>query len=85
MFLLDDPTRGVDVGAKAEIYRLVRELGESGAIILFRSSELPELVGLADRILIMYRGRVSCDIQGESATNEILLNAINTGVLEAVE
>ena len=57
--LLDDPTRGVDVGAKREIYPLVRELADAGRIVLFRSTELPELVGLADRILVFYRGRLS--------------------------
>ena len=80
MFLLDDPTRGVDVGAKREIYRLIRELADGGRIVLFRSTELPELVGLADRILVLYRGRLAAR---RSAAGELddhgLLHAINTG------
>ena len=58
VMLLDDPTRGVDVGAKREIYLLIRALADEGRIVLFRSTELPELVGLADRILVFYRGRL---------------------------
>ncbi len=61
VMLLDDPTRGVDVGAKREIYLLIRALAEEGRIVLFRSTELPELVGLADRILILYRGRLATE------------------------
>jgi ribose transport system ATP-binding protein len=53
--LLDDPTRGVDVGAKHEMYGLVRQLANAGPIVLLRSTELPEIVGLADRILVCYR------------------------------
>jgi ABC-type sugar transport system ATPase subunit len=83
VFLLDDPTRGVDVGAKAEIYKLIRDLSADGAIVLFRSSELPELVGLADRVLVMYRGHMVGEISGESATDARLLGAINTGQIEA--
>ena len=62
VMLLDDPTRGVDVGAKREIYRLIRELADEGRIVLFRSTELPELVGLADRILVLYRGRLDVEL-----------------------
>ena len=62
VFLLDDPTRGVDVGAKREIYRLIRDLADSGRTVLFRSTELPELVGLADRILVLYRGRLAVEV-----------------------
>ncbi len=62
LLLLDDPTRGVDVGAKHEIYLLIRRLAEEGRVVLFRSTELPELVGLADRILVFYRGRLSLDL-----------------------
>ena len=59
--LLDDPTRGVDVGAKHEIYALVRQLADSGRIVVLRSTELPEIVGLADRILVFYRGRLATE------------------------
>ena len=62
--LLDDPTRGVDVGAKHEIYALVRQLADAGRIVLLRSTELPEIVGLADRILVFYRGRLATECRG---------------------
>ena len=58
IFLLDEPTRGVDVAAKTEIYRLVRELVESGAAILIVSSDLPEILGMTDRVLVMRNGRL---------------------------
>ncbi len=79
VFLLDDPTRGVDVGAKREIYRLIRELADSGRTVLFRSTELPELVGLADRILVLHRGRLTAEVAGGTIDDSDLLHAINTG------
>ena len=79
VFLLDDPTRGVDVGAKREIYRLIRELADSGRTVLFRSTELPEVVGLADRILVLYRGRLAVTANGGEMNDHGLLHAINTG------
>jgi len=81
VFLLDDPTRGVDVGAKREIYRLIRELADDGRIVIFRSTELPELVGLADHILVLYRGRLAGRVEGGSVDDHGLLHAINTGRL----
>lgn len=57
LLLLDEPTRGVDVGAKAEIYRRLRGLAETGLGVLVASSELPELIGLCDRIIVMRAGR----------------------------
>lgn len=79
--LLDDPTRGVDVGAKHEIYALVRTLADSGRIVLLRSTELPEIVGLADRILVFYRGRLATECRAEDVDASGLLHAVNTGVL----
>jgi ABC-type sugar transport system ATPase subunit len=81
VFLLDDPTRGVDVGAKREIYRLIRELADDGRIVIFRSTELPELVGLADHILVLYRGRLAGRFEGGTVDDHGLLHAINTGRL----
>ena len=80
VMLLDDPTRGVDVGAKREIYLLIRALADDGRVVLFRSTELPELVGLADRILVFYRGRLTTEIRGTDATDHAVLHAINTGL-----
>jgi ribose transport system ATP-binding protein len=81
LLLLDDPTRGVDVGAKHEIYLLIRQLAEQGRVVLFRSTELPELVGLADRILVFYRGSLTLDLDGGSVDDHQVLHAINTGAL----
>ena len=71
-------------GAKHEIYRLIRELADSGRIVLFRSTELPEIVGLADRILVFYRGRLEVEIAGGEIDDHGLLQAINTGRRPAV-
>ena len=84
VMLLDDPTRGVDVGAKREIYLLVRRLAAEGRIVLFRSTELPELVGLADRIVVFYRGRIAGEMRGGELDDPGLLHAINTGELPGV-
>jgi len=59
ILLLDEPTRGVDLGSKAEIYRLIGELAAQGKAILFVSSYLPELLGVCDRLAVMARGRLS--------------------------
>jgi ribose transport system ATP-binding protein len=77
--LLDDPTRGVDVGAKREIFLIIRRLAAEGRIVLFRSTELPELVGLCDRILVFYRGRLAGEFKGGAVDDHALLHAINTG------
>jgi ribose transport system ATP-binding protein len=77
--LLDDPTRGVDVGAKREIFAIMRRLAADGRVVLFRSTELPELIGLCDRILVFYRGRLVGETAGEGLDSRTLLHAINTG------
>lgn len=74
VLLLDEPTRGIDVGTKAEIYRLIRQLAAQGTTIIAVSSELPELIGLSDRILIMHEGRVSGEVPAEGADEETLLS-----------
>ncbi|MGH3657805.1 MAG: sugar ABC transporter ATP-binding protein, partial [Micromonosporaceae bacterium] len=70
LLLLDEPTRGVDIGAKAEIYQLLRNLAAGGMGILLASSELPELIGVCDRILVLRRGKVVADLPGAAATEE---------------
>ena len=75
VLLLDEPTRGVDVGAKAEIYRIVARLAEDGMGILLVSSELPEILGLSDRILVMRAGRIVGRFARAEATEERLLAA----------
>ncbi len=79
VILLDDPTRGVDVGAKREIYGLIRRVSADGRIVLFSSTELPELIGLCDRILVLYRGRIAGEINGGEIDGAALLRAVNTG------
>ena len=73
VLLLDEPTRGVDVGAKAEVHRLIRELASQGLATLLISSELPELLSLSDRIVVMRQGKVSGELNGNDATQEKLL------------
>lgn len=73
VLLMDEPTRGIDVGTKAEIYRLIRELAAGGTTIIAVSSELPELIGMSDRIIIMHEGHVSGEVQADIATDELLL------------
>nr|WP_315267527.1 sugar ABC transporter ATP-binding protein [Microbacterium lemovicicum] len=73
VLLMDEPTRGIDVGTKAEIYRLIRQLAEGGTAVIAVSSELPELIGMSDRILIMHEGRVSGEVPAEGADEEVLL------------
>jgi len=75
VLLLDDPTRGIDVGAKAEIYRLADQLCRQGIAILVTSSELPELLTLCDRILVLSEGRLTGEFSREQATEERLMEA----------
>ena len=79
VLLLDEPTRGVDIGAKAEIYKLLAELADEGMAVILASSELPELIGLCDRILVLRDGRIVSDITQSEATPEKLLAAAGVG------
>lgn len=79
VFLLDDPTRGVDVGAKREIYGLIRRMSAGGGIVLFSSTELPELIGLCDRILVVYQGRIAGEVSGSQMNEHTVLHLTNTG------
>ena len=73
VLLLDEPTRGVDVGAKAEVYRLIRKLAQDGMATLLISSDLPEILALSDRILVMREGRISGELARADATEETIL------------
>jgi ribose transport system ATP-binding protein len=75
IFIFDEPTRGVDVGAKVEIYHLMNRLTASGAGIIMISSELPELLGMSDRIVVMHRGRIRAEFTSADATQERVLTA----------
>jgi D-xylose transport system ATP-binding protein len=72
---LDEPTRGIDVGAKLEIYELINALTAEGKAVILVSSELPELLGMSDRILILHNGRVGGEFSRTDATPERLLAA----------
>ncbi|MFD8479678.1 sugar ABC transporter ATP-binding protein [Kitasatospora sp. NPDC059673] len=73
LLILDEPTRGIDVGAKAEIYQIIADLAEQGVALLVISSELPELLGLADRIVVMQNGRTTGELNREEVTEEAVL------------
>lgn len=73
LLILDEPTRGIDVGAKYEIYSIINELADSGKGILMISSELPELLGMCDRIYVMSEGRFTGEMRRENATQEALM------------
>jgi L-arabinose transport system ATP-binding protein len=73
ILILDEPTRGIDVGAKAEIYGLIDELANEGLGIMFISSEMPEILGLADRVYVMQNGRITGELSGRDATEEAIL------------
>jgi len=75
VLLLDDPTRGVDVGAKAEIYRLIDGLCRQGLAVVLTSSELPELLTLCDRILVLCEGRVTGQFDRQAATEQRIMEA----------
>jgi len=75
VLLLDEPTRGIDVAAKADIYTLLRELTAAGLGILLITSELPELLALSDRILVLHRGRIVLELERGQATQERILHA----------
>ncbi|WP_244574446.1 sugar ABC transporter ATP-binding protein [Cohaesibacter sp. ES.047] len=73
LLILDEPTRGIDVGAKSEIYKLIDDLAASGIAIMLISSEMPELIGLADRVLVMAEGRITAELTGEAVNEEEIL------------
>jgi ribose transport system ATP-binding protein len=80
VFILDEPTRGIDVGAKVEVYRLINELADRGAGLLLISSELEELIGLCDRILVLRQGEIVDELcRGQFDPERILRSALGTG------
>ena len=75
ILLLDDPTRGIDVGAKAELYRLINQLCREGMGVILTSSELPELLALADRIIVLAEGRLTAEFERAEATEQNIMEA----------
>ncbi len=74
LLIIDEPTRGIDVGAKAEIYELMHQLAQNGLSILMVSSELPEILGMCDRIYVMKEGRITAEFKGKDADEKRLLS-----------
>jgi rhamnose transport system ATP-binding protein len=75
ILIIDEPTRGIDVGTKAEVHRLMSELAAEGLAVLMISSELPEVLGMADRVLVMHEGRLAAALSREEATEESVVRA----------
>ena len=73
VLLMDEPTRGIDVGSKAEIYRLMHELAGNGAAILYASSDMEEILGVSDRVLVMYQGRITGELLREQLSEELIM------------
>ena len=73
VIIFDEPTRGVDVGARSEIYHKLRELAEAGTGIIMISSDLPELIGLCDRILVIYQGQITGEVKKENFSEELIM------------
>ena len=74
LLIVDEPTRGIDVGAKAEIHGLLGDLAGQGMALLMISSELPEIIALSDRVLVMHQGRIAGELAGRAATQELIMH-----------
>lgn len=79
ILILDEPTRGVDIGAKKEIYTIINQLAEAGVAILMISSELPEVIGMADRVLVMHEGRITGEVHKNNMTQENIMHYATGG------
>ncbi|MCH8291300.1 sugar ABC transporter ATP-binding protein [Candidatus Poribacteria bacterium] len=79
VLLLDEPTRGIDVGTKAEVYKLVRKAADGGAAVLLISSEMPELLALSDRLVVMCVGRLTGELKGDEMTQANILRLATVG------
>ncbi len=73
IFIFDEPTRGIDVGTKPEVYKLMENLAEQGAGVIMISSEMPEVIAISDRILVICQGEVSAELTREEANEEIIM------------
>jgi ribose transport system ATP-binding protein len=79
VLLLDEPTRGVDVGARSEIYQLINELADAGTAVVVVSSEIPEVIGLADRVLVISDGSIVAESDASAITESDVLNLVMEG------
>ena len=83
VLILDEPTRGIDIGAKAEVHRIIAELAANGLAIVLISSDLPEVLAMSDRIVVLHEGRVTSEIVRESASEERVMFAATGQIGEA--
>ena len=74
VFIMDEPTRGIDVGAKAEIYKIMDNLANKGKSIIMISSEMPELLGMSDRVIVMHEGKITGRFSRQECDQEILMS-----------
>ena len=74
ILIMDEPTRGIDVGAKYEIYQIMIDLVKQGKSIIMISSEMPELIGMSNRIIVMCNGHITGEVEGEEATQERIMS-----------
>ncbi|RKX92916.1 MAG: D-xylose ABC transporter ATP-binding protein, partial [Spirochaetes bacterium] len=79
LIIFDEPTSGIDVKAKIEIWKLIRELAQEGAGVIMISSEIPEVIGVSDRILVMHKGRIAGELSSDVATEEKILTLASFG------
>jgi rhamnose transport system ATP-binding protein len=82
LLIVDEPTRGIDVGTKAEVHRLLSDLAGQGMAILMISSELPEVLGMADRVLVVREGEITAELERNDATPERVMRAATRHVAE---
>lgn len=83
VLIFDEPTRGIDIGAKEEIYKLIKKLTEKGLSVIIISSELPEVIGLSDRIIAMYKGKIAAEFDSSDATQEKIMYYCTGGAKHA--
>ena len=74
VIIFDEPTRGVDVGAKVEIYKVMNTLAEQGAAVIMISSEMPEIIGMSDRVYVMRHGKIAGEVEKQQLTEQTLIN-----------
>ena len=73
VLILDEPTKGIDVGAKAEIYNIISQLASAGKCVIMISSELPEILGMSDRIVVMHEGKINAILENKNLNQEIIM------------
>lgn len=85
IIILDEPTKGVGVGAKSAIYEIISDLASQGYGVIMISSEMPEVIGMSDRVVVMREGRVTASLDGATVTQEAILEAamVNSAIPEA--